>query len=212
MINKRLNILLLAIFCSSVSVFAETVSLSSVEDDFEPLSNKSAYFTVFDEQSIIDTSGFVPSGWAGDYESVTYDYNSIENPHSGKYCCKWKYSGINKPFSKGWVYIYWQNPANNWGNLGKGLNLSKFKKITFWARGEKGGEVVRFGMGGIKEKFSDSAYIGPRKEVLTKNWKQYILDLQGQDLSCVIGGFLWMVDIKDNPKGCTFYLDQIKYE
>jgi len=168
-------------------------------------------FIVFNEQSINNESGYVPSGWMGDYQAVKLDYNYAKNSHSGLYCQKWIYSG-KKTNGQGWAGVYWQNPPNNWGNMNGGFDLSKFTKLNFWAKGERGGEVLVFGMGGIKGNYSDSSKAELPKITLTKEWKLHTVDLENNNLSKVIGGFFWIVNKVDNPDGCTFYLDDIVYE
>ena len=109
--------------------------------------------------------------------------------------------------------MYWQNPPNNWGYIDGGYDLSSSTKVTFWARGEKGSErVEEFKIGGIMGEFSDTdiASVGP--VILTKEWQQYSIDLKGKDISYISGGFCWATNVDVNPEGCTFYLDEIKYE
>jgi hypothetical protein len=71
---------------------------------------------------------------------------------------------------------------------------------------------VEFKVGGIMGEYSDSdmASIGP--VILTKEWKQYTIDLRGKDMSYIIGGFCWATNIDVNPEGAVFYLDEIRYE
>jgi len=155
---------------------------------------------------------FIPSGWMGDYGDIKYDGASKEDPYLGDTCIKIIYNG-QKAQSAGWAGIFWQNPANNWGTLDGGFDLSKAAKLTFWARGAKGGErIEEFKVGGIMGEFSDSdsAVIGP--VILEKEWKQYSIDLKGKDMSYIIGGFCWSANVDNNPEGATFYLDEIKYE
>ena len=46
---------------------------------------------------------------------------------------------------KKWGGVYWQNKPDNWGHRpGNDYSGEGFTKITFWARGEKGNEVVEF--------------------------------------------------------------------
>jgi hypothetical protein len=100
--------------------------------------------------------------------------------------------------------------------LGKqkgGFNLQGAQKLTFWAKGEKGGErIEEFKVGGIGGDFpdSDSAVMGP--VILTNQWRQYTLDLRGKDLSYMSGGFSWSTSVDVNPESCLFYLDNIQYE
>ncbi|MDD5006322.1 MAG: hypothetical protein PHS93_07515 [Candidatus Omnitrophica bacterium] len=168
-------------------------------------------FYVYEDKGAI-SNHFIPSGWMGDYADMKIDVGSLEDPYAGATCIKIEY---NNKVSQGarWAGIYWQNPANNWGGIDAGYNLFKATKLTFWARGEKGGErIEEFKMGGIMGEYpdSDSAGIGP--VILTKEWKQYTIDLTGKDLTYIVGGFCWSTNIDVNPNGIVFYLDDIKYE
>ena len=155
---------------------------------------------------------FVPSGWMGDYGDIKYDGASKEDAYLGDSCIKLVYSGKASQGAR-WAGMLWQNPANNWGNVDGGFDLSKATKLTFWARGAKGGErIEEFKVGGIMGEFSDSdsAVVGP--VILNKDWTQYTIDLKGKDMSYIIGGFCWAANIDNNPEGATFYLDEIKFE
>jgi len=155
---------------------------------------------------------FIPSGWMGDYGDIKYEGTSKEDPYLGDTCIKITYSG-KKAQNQGWAGIFWQNPAQNWGTADGGFDLSKATKLTFWARGAKGGErIEEFKIGGIMGEFSDSdsSLIGPI--ILNKEWTQYTIDLKGKDMSYIIGGFCWSANVDNNPEGAIFYLDEIKYE
>ncbi len=168
-------------------------------------------FYVFADRSSINNH-FIPSGWMGDWGDIKYDAASKEDPYLGDTCIKIIYNGKAAQGAR-WAGIYWQNPANNWGTVDAGFDLSKATKLTFWARGEKGGErIEEFKVGGIMGEYSDSdtATIGP--VILNKEWTQYTIDLKGKDMSYIIGGFCWATNIDVNPDGATFYLDEIKYE
>jgi hypothetical protein len=163
---------------------------------------------------------FIPSGWMPGPDTgkdVKLDTRSKDNPYLGETCIKVQYKDNS---GNGWVGIYWQNPANNWGDIDGGYDLSKATKLSFWARGAKGGENIQtFKVGGLIKEFADSdaAEIGP--VILTKEWKQYTIDLQGKDMAYIFGGFCWSTNIEsqtpealDENGGITFYLDEIKYE
>lgn len=156
---------------------------------------------------------YIPSGWMGDYGDLKINANWTGNPHSGATCLKITYSAKGAQ-GAGWAGIYWQQPANNWGDKGDvGYNLTGAKKLTFWARGETANEVIaEFKIGGIQGEFSDTdvAGIGPVK--LTKEWKQYTINLEGKDLSRIAGGFCWATSGDENPDGLVMYLDDIMYE
>jgi hypothetical protein len=168
-------------------------------------------FYVYADRSTA-SNHFIASGYMGDYGDLKYDGTCKEDPYLGDTCIKITYGGKMTQGAR-WAGIYWQNPANNWGTIDGGYDLSKATKLTFWARGAKGGEhIEEFKVGGIMGEYSDSdsATIGP--VILNKEWTQYAIDLKGKDLSYIIGGFCWSTNIDNNPEGVIFYLDEIKYE
>jgi len=156
---------------------------------------------------------FFPSGWMGDWGDITLDDACTDNPHSEPTCIKITYSAA-KSQGKGWAGIYWQYPDSNWGDNPDGRDLTGATKLTFWARGEKGGEKAEFKVGGIDGKYPDSIQppVSTGVIVLSDKWQQYTIDLTGKDLSHVIGGFCWVTNKNQNPYGCTIYLDDIKFE
>jgi hypothetical protein len=132
------------------------------------------------------------------------------NPHSGPICIRVRYS----PGPTGWAGIYWQNKAANFGNSpGENFSRAGYKRVTFWARGENGGELVEFKAGGITGKtYTDSFEATTGKVALDRKWQPYEIKLEGKDLSSVIGGFCWVASKTANERGLTFYLDDIYYE
>lgn len=157
---------------------------------------------------------FVPSGWMGDVENIDISECDRCNPHSGEMATRVSFSP-DGPL--GWGSVYWQYPENNWGDLPQALDLSWANKLTFWARGAEGGERIRFFAGGIGTKddpYPDSLQppISTGFLELTERWQPYTLNLLGQDLSHVVGGFGWTTDRCANATDVTFYLDDIQYE
>ena len=117
--------------------------------------------------------------------------------------------------SERWAGIYWWNPpGGNWGEVDGGFDLSCATKLTFWARGDIGGEVAEFRVGGLRGSYKDSLQpaLSTGPIILTNQWVQYMLDLTGKDLSHVIGGFVWVANKASNPNGATIYLDEIKFD
>lgn len=168
-------------------------------------------FPIYTDESSPDNHYF-PSGWMGDYSDLTYDSAYLQNPHSGSTSIRISYTNKATQGAR-WTGIYWQNPANNWGNRPGGYDLTGSTKLTFWARGEKGGErIEEFKMGGMTGEYSDSDLAGIGPVVLTQEWKQYTIDLEGKDLSSIIGGFAWAANLDNNPEGMVFYLDDLRYE
>lgn len=162
---------------------------------------------VFDDCDSENTPAFSPSGWMGAADAIEMDDCWAENPHSGTSCMRLSFSD---PAS--WGGIVWQNPANNWGDDEGGLDLRGAKQISFWARGDKGDEMVEFKMGVIRQNkpFYDTGKGSLGKVKLTSEWKQYIIPLDGQNLSQIVSGFVYSVKGRKEP--VIFYLDDIKYE
>lgn len=150
---------------------------------------------------------FIPSGYMGSTSAITLDPNCTDDPHDGKTCLKNSFASATN-----WGGVVWQTPANNWGEQPGGFDLTGAKKLTFWARGEKGGEVVSFKMGilGQDKKYHDSDSASLDNVKLTKDWKQYTIDLSGKDLSHIMTGFVWSLAAQGSS--VTFYLSDIKYQ
>lgn len=149
---------------------------------------------------------YIPSGWIGKHDAIGMDDACTVNPQAGANCMKLEFRS-NDNFGG----IFFQSPANDWGDKPGGFDLTGAKKLTFWARGEEGGEKVDFVMGVLKgKKFNDSASGELKGVVLTNEWKQYEIDLAGKDLKQIKTGFGWVVGGQGKP--VTFYLDEIKYE
>jgi len=190
----------LTIFCSSYGSEREAFNYL-----YEVMDKYHLSFDIYTDQDAGGNHGF-PSGWMGDISALKMDTSWIYNCYKGTTCIK----NVWIPRNAAWAGIMWQEPENNWGNIKDGgYNLTGATKITFWARGEKGGEPVDFIVGGIKGKYPDTIQptIHTGRIYLTRQWKRYTIDLRGYDLSKVIGLFGWVTSI--DP---IFYLDEIKYD
>ncbi len=169
------------------------------------------YNNSFDVYTDHDAGGnhFYPSGWMGDLSAISFDSNWISECHAGSSCIKITFTAKED----NWAGIYWQDPENNWGTATVGgYDLSGATKITFWAKGENGGEKLEFFIGGISGDNPDS--LGKTSTgyvTLTSSWQEYTISLSSKYLSHVIGGFGWATNSSNNPNGATFYLDDIKY-
>jgi len=169
------------------------------------------YFDVYRDNH----GAYFPSGFMGDAASLTIDESCTTTPRAGRTAIRVAYSGSGH---EKWAGVYWQNPANNWGKVPGGFDLSGFQKVTFWARGERGGEHVEFKAGGLNVSptdglpYGDSFDTDATPQTLTETWRKYSIDLKDQDLSSVIGAFCFTVAGGQNPGGCVFYLDDIRYE
>jgi len=163
---------------------------------------------------------YVPSGFMGDVNDVTFTdcahggRDGEPDPAAIDYAIRVDYRP--SAAGNGWAGIYWQNPANNWGDQEGGLDLRGFTALTFYARGEQGGERLSFFSGGIAgepgDQFPDSLAKREIAVTLQPTWQKYVIDLRGGDLSRVVGGFGWSASRAGNPNGATFYLDDIQFD
>ena len=168
-------------------------------------------FYIYSEKGA-PTNHFVPSGWMGDYGDLKLDDGSKDNPQAGSTAIKWTYSAQARQGAN-WAGAFWQSPANNWGEKAGGYDLTAYKRLTFWARGAKGGETIStVKVGGIVGEHgdSDSQEMGP--VILTKDWKKYTISLKDKTLTNIIGGFAWSASRDDNPDGFVIYFDEIRFE
>jgi hypothetical protein len=176
----------------------------------------------------------------GPYEMIEMDECFTKVPQSHQKSATCIKATFKPPFGpqygNSWGGFYFMNgvfppdakePQQNWGDYpNAGFNLKGATKLTFFARGEKGGEQVEFFVGGIG--WPDKPYKESlpkvtihRKELvfpttfinLSKEWKQYTIDLTGKDLSYVLSGFGWVTNAPRNlGQGITFYIDDIRFD
>lgn len=166
-----------------------------------------------------------PSGFMGDHEQIEILPGYRDNPSPGDVdsaCIRFRYRPSSEGESQGWAGVYWQRPPKNWGEH-PGAKVQGASKLTFWVRGENGGELVTFRAGGIlnlpghseqaeERKFSDSFEVILGQISLTSEWEQHEIPLENADLSCVIGAISWTASAAANPGGLTFYIDRVRFE
>ena len=159
---------------------------------------------IYDEK--MHEEKYTPSGYMGSHDSLKLVADCEILPKAGKTCLKIDYDRGDE-----WAGVVWQSPANDWGAVDGGFDLTGGTKLTFWARGEKGGEESKFGVGliGREQPYFDTA----KKEIavkLTDQWQQFTIDLSGQDIQRIKTGFYFSLAGQGEP--LTFYLDDIKFE
>jgi len=153
-----------------------------------------------------------------------------DRPHSGATAIRAEFDDVPGPNFGGFYMLNgvlpagFQSPQLNFGTIpNAGIDLTGATALTFWARGERGGEVIEFFMGGVGRDpnsgqpqlgmpFPDSTPVVKAAFVLTQDWKQYRLSLTGKDLHYVLGGFGWDTSDSLSPGGAVFFLDDIQFE
>jgi len=96
-------------------------------------------------------------------------------------CSKFTYTPIVASLM-GWGGVWWQNSPNNWGMMPGQHIEAGATKVTFYAAGAKGGEVVSFiasGVGMGADPYQDPGKVELGNQVLTTTMTQYSIDLTG---------------------------------
>lgn len=193
--------------------------------DFQPVLE-----TKQDSQQVVKSDGgfqpfaldskYFPSGWMGYVTGVkgtgTLTVERQVVKLEGKDTIETRIEYKQGP-EKGWAGIYWQHPDSNWGDE-PGLDLTGAKRISLYARGERGGEIVEFISGGInsgkkhRDMFKESTGLIP----LTKEWTKYVIDLskfRNKELLNVIGAFAWVASGGFDKEGrIVVYIADLKVE
>lgn len=184
-------------------------------------------FPVYDDVSSAGNHfvafGKIPSGSA----LVFVNGSWTENPHSGATCMRFQFMDSRFAgfyFMNGVLHSGARAPLVNFGDTpNAGINLSGATSLTFWVRGDRGGEVIDFFTAGVgrdaqsgrpTNPYPDSSPRHPaigNKVRLTTQWQQIRIDVRGLDLSYVLGGLGWVATADDNPQGATFYVDDVQF-
>lgn len=129
---------------------------------------------------------------------------------------------IDYPYSeggKGEAILIWRYPDYNDGSKREGRDLGGARRLTFDARGENGGEVVRFAVGAfsqdtdfIKETRNTSDGSLQEKITLSRNWMNYQIDLSGKKLSSIGAGFACTLFRNGSKEPIRIYLRNMYYD
>ena len=178
----------------------------SRHDKIQPGKEAKLPFTIYGTQGSVNDH-FAPSGWIGNAKAVRMDQACRISPQGGNACLRFEYQDAGE-----WGGVAWQDPPGDWGDKPGGWNFTGAKKLAFWARGDNGDETVsfKFGILGAGKKFPDSGGGELAGVKLGKDWREYVIDLAGKDLTCVKTGFVWSLAGQGHP--VTFYLADIRFE
>ena len=123
---------------------------------------------------------FVPSGWMGDYQDIHLDENNHDHPHSGNTCIRMDYTAKRiSGKQNGRACTGSLRPTTGATKPG-GYDLTGKRHLTFWARGQKGGEVIsEFKMGGITGENGDSTSASTGSIALSQTRNKYTISLLG---------------------------------
>lgn len=153
-----------------------------------------------------DELPYAASGYMGNHKAMSVDLNYRKEVHSGTTAIK---IGYNE--KGGWYGIAFQDPANDWGTILGGYDISGAKTFSFWAKANAWSVKATVGFGLIdKDKpFPDTA----KKSipiVIDKAWKKYTIKIKREDLSCIRSGFVLFSSSNGSPH--EIYIDDIVFE
>lgn len=171
----------------------------------------------------LDAAG-IPAGFmsgSGAPERVITLEASQEGCHTGTDCLKVTYRRGDL-----WGGVFWwpltcgeSGTTAAWQRVQRGtcgVNLvdvggfRAIERLSFWARGAQGGEAIEFKVGAVDILPIPGRSLG--RVTLQDTWTQYSIELEGMDLTNAIGLFAWVAADISNPRGATFYLDDIQFE
>ncbi|MBL90567.1 MAG: hypothetical protein CMH56_01975 [Myxococcales bacterium] len=149
---------------------------------------------------------FAVSGYMGDAEVPG---NLIDTPcetdNGHQYCHRFDV----EPGLEGWTGVWWQNPANNWGDVaGQGLRIEPgAQRVTFKAWSITGGEAVEFFSGYASDGFSAA----PPPITLSTEPATYEVDIHCYEYDRVAGGFGWSLSTEEMSSGTQIFISDVKW-
>src|SRR3982750_742245 len=174
------------------SARAGIVYLAQVMDEFH---NR---FPVYDDLSSAGNHFNALAAIPNENARVRISGGSTDNPHSGATAIRAELDPTTPEGFGGFYFLNGVLPADakapqlNFGTVPKaGIDLQGVTALTFWARGQKGGERVDFFVAGVGRNADTGAPIAPFPDsspvvkitvVLSQSWTEYRIDLAGKDL------------------------------
>ena len=153
-----------------------------------------------------DHTPYFPSAYMGNHKAISVDLKSTEEVYSGTSALKLSYKDSDNWYGLGLV-----TPADDWGDIEGGYDLSGATKFSFWAKASENKLTATIGFGLIKndKAFPDSVI--ERKDIkLTTKWKKYTLKLDHQDMSCIRSGLVIFSSANGLPH--QIYIDDVVFE
>ncbi len=149
---------------------------------------------------------YAPSAYMGNYEKIAIDTKNTTEVYSGTAALKISYNHHYNWYGLGMV-----NPANDWGDILGGYDISGATKFSFWAKASEGPltATIGFGLIGKDKQYPDTAKESLEIKLGTK-WKKYTIKLKKQDLSCIRSGFTLFS--QSYGAGHDIFIDEVVFE
>jgi len=149
---------------------------------------------------------YTPSGHMGNYKAIDVDLNHQEEVHSRNTAIKISYSSRNDWYGVGFV-----DPANDWGDILGGYDISGATTFSFWAKANDHNIKATIGFGLIdKDKPFPDTSKKSKEIVLHTEWKKYTIKIKKMDLSCIRSGLVIFSSSHGFPQ--DIYIDDVVFE
>jgi hypothetical protein len=148
---------------------------------------------------------YAPSAYMGNYEKMLVDTKNTDDVHSGTASLKISYN-----YHYNWYGLGMVNPANDWGDILGGYDISEATTFSFWAKASKKAVTAKIGFGliGKDKPYPDTAKKSIEIKLGTK-WKKYTIKLKKLDLSCIRSGFILFSQSYGSPQ--DIYIDEVVF-
>lgn len=150
---------------------------------------------------------YVLSAYMGDYKSIDVNLNDTTTVKNGKTAIKISFKGKNQWYGLGFV-----DPANDWGDILGGYDISGAKKLSFWAKASYDNLKIKAGLGLIEK--GNKPFPDTSKKIdeflLSNQWKKYSIKLNRLDLTCIRSGFVLFVG--GEGMSHEIFIDDIVFE
>lgn len=169
-------------------------------------------FAIYTNSNSGSNNHYVPASWFNGSSNMQFNDDWRQNVHSPESCIRVRWNGLPGADGYYWNGIMWQAIE---GDINNGYDLTGARQLKFRARtDESGGCLVKFFVGYPHDSCGEVLYGLDGWAPLENSWNEYIIKLDGKDLSNVAGGFGFAFDDVHNPfkSSLTFYLDDIKFD
>ena len=202
----------------------------------QPVLDSQGCFWVYRNGPMHPRMPFLPYGWTSDATNVSQvfqiDLECLDHPCTAikppvperEFCISIKMKWSEATWA-GVAFISGPDKPPWWGDTTSGwhYDLSSLpkKKLVFYARGDKGGEVIKVKIGELGDKPYGDSLIKPLSTddlKLTQSWTRFELDLNSVsafELTNICNGFTVLAQQasqSSSPAETQFYLDDIYYE
>ena len=150
---------------------------------------------------------YYASGYMGNYQVMSVDLNNTEEVYAGETAIKIHYAA-----EANWYGLAFVDPANDWGEILGGYNISEAKTFSFWAKSGDFAVKATIGFGLIDDNkpFPDTDKKAIEVE-LTSEWQKFTIKTKKLDLSCIRSGLV-IFSSGNGFDAHDIYIDEVVFE